>query len=198
MNPLEYVDTLEGIQLKKIIEDSKEQYTKDEVIDLLKDVSLEYRKAIYNGEYILDVETLNKRNVKINDTEFSVQKLVTHDDKYLLFLQVTNVLNEVFGEVYIQEMAEEINKAIKKANNIAGVIILPPEMEISLITAKLETLSYAEKLRINEEDLKELNFKISQKPISQTKYYTSETTSTGQFKTYTSTNNNFYFYDYTL
>ena len=48
MNPLEYVDTLETIQIDKILLENKQEYTKDEVIDLLKNVATNYRKAIYN------------------------------------------------------------------------------------------------------------------------------------------------------
>ena len=176
MNSFKYLDALETKQLNEIMSDSKEQYTKDEVINLLKEVRLQYRKAIYNGEYIFDIESLDKKDVKIKDTEFSVQKLVTNDNKYLLFVQITNILDESFGEKDIQDMAEEINKAIKKADNIAGVIILPSNMEISLVTAKLETLSYAKELNFSDEDyilLDKFESVINKKPITFTKLYDS-------------------------
>ena len=153
MNPLEYLDTLEKMQLSKIKQDSKQQYTKDEVINLLKEVGIGYRKSIYNGEYIINLETLQKSNITIKDTEFAIQKLVTDDDKYLLFIQITDILDESFGDEDLAIMSEEIQKAVRKSNNIAGVVILPSNMEISLITAKLDTLSYAKTLKFSEQDL---------------------------------------------
>lgn len=153
MNPLEYLDALEEMQLSKIKQDSKQQYTKDEVINLLKEVGIGYRKSIYNGEYILNLDTLQKSNITIKDTEFAIQKIVTDDDKYLLFIQITDILDESFGEEDLAIMAEEIQRAVKKSNNIAGVVILPSNMEISLITAKLDTLSYAKTLKFSEQDL---------------------------------------------
>lgn len=153
MNPLEYLDALEEMQLSKIKQDSKQQYTKDEVINLLKEVGIGYRKSIYNGEYILNLETLQKSNIEIKETEFAIQKLVTDDDKYLLFIQITDILDESFGDEDLAIMSEEIQKAVRKSNNIAGVVILPSNMEISLITAKLDTLSYAKTLKFSEQDL---------------------------------------------
>ena len=153
MNPLEYLDALEEMQLSKIKQDGKQQYTKDEVISLLKEIGIGYRKSIYNGEYILNLETLQKSNIEIKETEFAIQKLVTDDDKYLLFIQITDILDESFSDEDLSIMAEEIQKAVKKSNNIAGVVILPSNMEISLITAKLDTLSYAKTLKFSEQDL---------------------------------------------
>lgn len=150
------------MQLSKIKQDSKQQYTKDEVINLLKEVGIGYRKSIYNGEYILNLETLQKSNIEIKETEFAIQKLVTDDDKYLLFIQITDILDESFGDEDLAIMSEEIQRAVKKSNNIAGVVILPSNMEISLITAKLETLSYAKTLKFTEQDfdfIKSLNLK---------------------------------------
>ena len=153
MNPLEYLDVLEKMQLSKIKKDSKQQYTKDEVINLLKEVGIGYRKSIYNGEYILNLDTLQKSNITIKDTEFAIQKIITDDDKYLLFIQITDILDESFGDEDLAIMSEEIQKAVRKSNNIAGVVILPSNMEISLITAKLDTLSYAKTLKFSEQDL---------------------------------------------
>lgn len=152
MNPLEYITALETKQLETILSDnSKEQYTKDEVIKILKDIGTEYRKAIYNGEYIFDIETLNKQDIKIKDREFSVQKLITHDDKYLLFLQITDIDNTL-DELDIETMAAEINEAMKKTTNVAGVIILPPNTDISLISAKLDYKVKQTNLKFNDED----------------------------------------------
>ncbi len=50
-------------------------------------------------------------------------------------------------------MAEEISKAASKSNNIAGVIILPPNMEISLITARLKALYNSDELYFFQEEL---------------------------------------------
>ena len=178
MNPLEYLDTLEKMQLSKIKQDSKQQYTKDEVINLLKEVGIGYRKSIYNGEYILNLDTLQKSNITIKDTEFAIQKLVTDDDKYLLFIQITDILDESFGDEDLAIMSEEIQKAVRKSNNIAGVVILPSNMEISLITAKLDTLSYAKTLKFSEQDLdfiKSLNLKPDENGVIDYRKSTIET-----------------------
>lgn len=193
MNPLEYLDALEEMQLSKIKQDGKQQYTKDEVISLLKEIGVGYRKSIYNGEYILNLETLQKSNIEIKETEFAIQKLVTDDDKYLLFIQITDILDESFSDEDLSIMAEEIQKAVKKSNNIAGVVILPSNMEISLITAKLETLSYAKTLKFTEQDfdfIKSLNLKPDEngvidyrKTIIETlgDYYKNEATASDNF-----------------
>lgn len=193
MNPLEYLDALEEMQLSKIKQDSKQQYTKDEVINLLKEVGIGYRKSIYNGEYILNLDTLQKSNITIKDTEFAIQKIITDDDKYLLFIQITDILDESFSEEDLTIMAKEIQRAVKKSNNIAGVVILPSNMEISLITAKLETLSYAKTLKFTEQDfdfIKSLNLKPDEngvidyrKTIIETlgDYYKNEATASDNF-----------------
>ena len=178
MNPLEYLDVLEEMQLSKIKQDSKQQYTKDEVINLLKEIGIGYRKSIYNGEYILNLETLQKSNITIKETEFAIQKLVTDDDKYLLFIQITDILDESFGDEDLAIMSEEIQKAVRKSNNIAGVVILPSNMEISLITAKLNTLSYAKTLKFSEQDLdfiKSLNLKPDENGVIDYRKSTIET-----------------------
>lgn len=157
MNPFEYLDTLEKIQLKKIQDDNKQNYTKEEVMKLLKKTSIGFRKAIYNGEYILNLDILQKDNIIVNDTEFAIQKLITEDNKYLLFIQVTDIIDETFTDKDFDVMVNEIQKAIKKTNNVVGVVLLPSNMEISLVTAKLETLSYAKSLEFTEEDLKTIS-----------------------------------------
>lgn len=151
MNPLEFLDALETIQLDKIQLDNKNEYTKEEVINLLKEVGLNYRKAIFNGEYIFNLESSNEDVVVVDDKEYTVQKLVTSDDKYLLFLQINNEPDN-FTQSDLQILSEEINKSVKKVDNIAGVLILQPGMDISLITAKLETNSYADTLNLTDED----------------------------------------------
>lgn len=157
MNPYEYLDLLERKTIKELKEDNKTRYSKNEVIELLKKSNLEYKKAIYNGEYIFNIESLDNNIVKINDNEFSVKKLITHDNKYLLFVQITNITDDNFTETDLEILGEQINKAITKANNIAGVLILPPNMDISLITAKLDTLSYAKSLGYTQQDIDMIN-----------------------------------------
>lgn len=151
MNPLEFLDALETIQLDKLQLDNKKEYTKEEVIALIKEIGIKYRKAIFNGEYIMNIEAIDKSNVTIADEEFSIQKLITEDDKYLLFVQITDVLEDI-TDSDMSILAEEISKSVNKSSNIAGVVLLPPKMEISLITAKLETLSYGESLNLTDED----------------------------------------------
>lgn len=153
MNPFEFLDALETIQLDKLRLDNKNEYTKEEVIALIKEIEINYRKAIFNGEYIMNIEAVDKSNVTISDEEFSIQKLITEDDKYLLFVQITDVLEDI-TDSDMSILAEEISKAVSKSSNIAGVVLLPPKMEISLITAKLETLSYGKNLNLTDEDMK--------------------------------------------
>lgn len=151
MNPLEYVDYIEDTQIKKIQDDEKEQYTKEEVIALLKDVGHSHRKAIYNGEYILDIESLDESHITVGDKECSIQKLIS-GDKYLLFIQINDVTGD-FTQSDIEIMGEEIQKAIEKTNNIIGVVMLPPNVDVSVITAKLNSYYYAKNLNFTDEDL---------------------------------------------
>ena len=150
MNPFDYLDTLDEAKLKKIQEDSKEQYTKEEVLELLAEVKLDYRKAIYHGEYVMDLEDVNKEIVTVNDREFAIQKLVTEEGKYLLFMQLLNV-DKDFTTSDLDILASEVDKAVKKVSNIIGVVLLPTNMEISLVTGKLDTIPYAKELGIDDD-----------------------------------------------
>ena len=69
MNPWEYLRTVFGKRKGKILADNKTQYTKDEVLAILDEVNTEFKKAIYNGEYIFNIETVNGQEIKINDTD---------------------------------------------------------------------------------------------------------------------------------
>ena len=194
MNPFEFLDALETIQLDKLQLDNKNEYTKEEVIALIKEIGINYRKAIFNGEYIMNIEAVDKSNVTIADEEFSIQKLITEDDKYLLFVQITDVLEDI-TDSDMSILAEEISKAVSKSSNIAGVVLLPPKMEISLITAKLETLSYGESLNLTDEDNiiidKIDNIKINNINTIDTTKFTSAYT-TGGNNTSTSIYNNYF------
>ena len=154
MNPFDFLDCIESKKDNEILNGEKEEYTKEEVSKLLKEMSLEFRKAIYNGEHIFNLETVDSRTVTIADDEYSIKTLITEDNKYLLFVQVLDI-NEDYTDSDSQILAEEIQKAVSTSTNIAGVIVLPPNLEISLITAKLNTLTYANSLNFTEQDLEE-------------------------------------------
>lgn len=135
MNPIEYLDTLETKTINNV-KSGPEQYSKDEVVQLLKDIGGQYKKVIFNADHVFELESVDKTTVTVNDTDFVVQKLLTDDNKYLLFLQVVDELG-TFEEPDMEQIAEEVTKAVKKSNDIAGLILLPPNFELSLVTAKI-------------------------------------------------------------
>lgn len=172
MNPLEYFGTLHTMAMDKITIDTKESYTKEEVIELMDKLGENYRKAIFNSSYIFNVEELNGNVVSIKDEEYTVKKLLTEEGKYLLFIQLGE-RDEPITDTDIQILAEEIQKGIAKSSNISGVVIVPPNMDVSLITASIDRDADIAGLEFTEEELvrlrklqDEMNTQILQNELS--------------------------------
>lgn len=155
MNPLEFFGTLQTMITDKIQTSNKESFTKEEVVHLLDKIGENYRKAIYNGSYIFNVEELNGNVISIKDDEYTIKKLLTEEGKYLLFVQLWE-REDPITDTDIQILAEEIQKGISKSSNISGVIIVPPNMDVSLITASIDKETDIQGLEFTEEELVKL------------------------------------------
>jgi len=165
MTPLELIDVYENQLLNKV--QVKPAYTSIEVEEIIRSFSTLMRKSVYNGEMILELETADKKNIQVENETFIMSKILSSDDKYLLFLQTTDetVLNETDMDI----LYDNIRTAVANAGNISGVLILPPGAELSLVTAKLNQKDYAEHLGLTEEDLDflhKLNTDMQQKTQS--------------------------------
>lgn len=155
MNPLEFFGTLHTMLTDKIQTSNKESFTKEEVLKIIDKMGQNFRKAIHNSSYVFNIEELNGNVVSIQDDEYTIKKLLTEEGKYLLFVQLGE-RDEPITDTDIQILAEEIQKGISKSSNISGVIIVPPNMDVSLITASIDEKSDIQGLDFTEEELVKL------------------------------------------
>lgn len=152
MNPLDFFGTLHTMLTDKIQTSNKESFTKEEVLKMIDKLGDNYKKAIYNGSYIFNIEDINGNAVSINDEEYVIKKLLSEDNKYLLFVQLGE-RDDPITDTDIQILAEEIQKGIAKSSNISGVIIVPPNMDVSLITASIDKETDIQGLEFTEDEL---------------------------------------------
>jgi len=152
MNPLEFYGVLHTALTDKIQMSNKETFTKEEVLKMLDKIGENYKKAICNGSYIFNIEELNGNSVTIEDDEYVVKKLLTEENKSLLFIQVAEKEDPI-TDSDIQILAEAIQKGVAKSSNISGVIIVPPNMDVSLITASLDKYQDIKGLEFTETEI---------------------------------------------
>ena len=162
MDPLEMLDTFEEAAVKKIVFSKQKIYSKDEVTRLLKKAYSEGRQAIHKGEYILTLEDVDSNLATVSGKEFSIQKLITEDNKYLLIVQVVDIDGDPFTDSDYSILSEELTNAAKIAGNISGVVIIPPGINLSLVTAKLDTDTYANSIGLFKKDNDDIVEKIKQ------------------------------------
>ena len=152
MDPLKMIDTLEETAIKNIALSKQKIYSKDEVTSLLNKAYFDGRQAICKGEYILNLEDIDSNIATVSGKEYSIQKLITEDNKYLLIVQVSDTDGDPFTDSDYSILSEELTNAAKIAGNISGVVIIPPGINLSLIIAKLDTDKYANAIGLFEED----------------------------------------------
>lgn len=171
MNPLDFIDAYEHQLLSKITKDkinnNKTLYTEEEVIKIINEMSEKARAAIYNGEFIFNLEDINNQTITVDDKSFNMKKILSKNDGFILILQMTDVPEGEMTYSDLDILSDQISEAVKKAKNIEGVLILPPNFDIALLTAKTNIKDYGSKLLdLTAEDLQELEQYIKNKAVS--------------------------------
>ena len=131
MNPLEYTDAVLKIQENKILSDEKTEYTKDEVLKIIEEMNLQQKKAIFNSDFIFDVEFINGDTAVIKDEEYTIKKMLVDNEKYVIFLQTSCE--------DVEMLRSSVSEILKVSSNILGVFIVSSKDDIGLVTAKLKT-----------------------------------------------------------
>lgn len=148
MNPIEYTEAIQKMQVNNILNDGKDSYTKEEVIKIIQEVASQQKKAIFNGEFIFDVDFINEEKVTIEDEDYSIKKMLLDGDKYIIFLQTENE--------DVEPLRRSVPDILKLSSNILGVFIISSKADVNLITAKLqERYNYSEsEYAITNEEMK--------------------------------------------
>jgi hypothetical protein len=86
-----------------------------------------------------------------------MKKILSKSDGFILVLQMIDVPEGDMNASDLDILSQQISQAVKNAKNVEGVLILPPNFEISLLTAKTNIKGYENQLfDLSDEDLKEL------------------------------------------
>lgn len=150
MNPLDFIDIYEQQAKAKI--QGQTTFTSYEVEQMIMNFANLTRKAVYNGEFVFSLEDIDNQVITVSDTQFNMRKIMTENNKHVLILQMLNCTDIV--DTDFEMLSEQIKEAAQATGNVAGVLILPPNFELSLFTAKTDIKSYASSLGFTKEDLK--------------------------------------------
>lgn len=163
MNPLELIDLYETQEITKLQQRATHISPYDAEQIIVNFASL-LRKSIYNGEFIFNIETMQNKVVQVSDKSFNMKRILSNNDKEILIVQLEKNQDEKICESDLDILSQQMEIAVKKSKNIDGVLLLDPDMEISLLTAKVSSNDYASKnLEFSDEDLKTLqDFKSKQ------------------------------------
>lgn len=161
MNPLNYIDAYEKQVMSEIVKakvnQNKISYTDVEVMEIIKTVSAKARNAVYNGEFIFNLENVENQTITVDDNTFNMKKILSKSDGFILVLQMIDVPEGDMNASDLDILSQQISQAVKNAKNVEGVLILPPNFEISLLTAKTNIKGYENQLfDLSDDDLKEL------------------------------------------
>lgn len=165
MNPLKIIDTLEEAFINKITSSNQIDFTQEEIVELVKKAYSDGRQAIFKGEYILNLEDIDSNIVTVSGKEYAIQKLIAENNKYLLIVQVSDTSGESFIDTDYAILMEELKNAAKIAGNVSGIIIIPPTMQLSLVTAKIDTDSYAKSIGLFDEISPASTDKVDMTPL---------------------------------
>lgn len=155
MNPLELIDIYEAQELNKIKE--RTTFGVDEVEQIIRNMANQARNAIYNGEFIFNLEDVENESITVSDNDFNMKKLISKEDGFILLLQMTNVPDGSLTSTDMEILAEQLGEAVKKTKNVHGVLLLPPNFEISLLTAVTNIKDYGTTLFDDALSLEEMN-----------------------------------------
>lgn len=154
MNPLEMIDIRETQMLNSV--DRNISYSGDVVHDLLIKAFAFAKQAYMTGEFIFELENVNSEKVTIDGATFRVSKMLANDNKYNMIVQMLDVPEGDMTQSDMSQLANVLKQATHKNPNINGVILLPPNYEITLMSAKLNTSDYEFPMGLTPEESMEL------------------------------------------
>lgn len=154
MNPLEMIDIRQQQMLNSI--EYTKTYSGIQVQELLVKAFAFAKQAYMSGEFIFELESFNNEKVTINEAVYKVSKMLAEKDKYNIIVQMLDVPEGDMTQSDIAQLSNVFKQAIKNNPEVNGVILLPPNYEISLMSAKLNTSDYEVPVSLSAEALKQL------------------------------------------
>jgi hypothetical protein len=153
MNPLEIIDIKQQQILNTIVNNT---YSKAEVKDLIYKSFAIAKQAYMSGEFIFELESFDNEKVTIDNATYKVSKLLGEDSKYTMIVQMLDVPDGDMTLSDIEQLSSVLKKAVHNNPYISGVVLLPPNYDITLMTAKLNTSDYQFPISFSEEDIEQL------------------------------------------
>lgn len=154
MNPFEMIDIREKQMFNSIPD--KGLYDSEDIKRMINQAFNFARQAYMNGEFIFELENVNSEKVTIDGATFRVSKMLANDNKYNMIVQMLDVPEGDMTQSDMSQLANVLKQATHKNPNINGVILLPPNYEITLMSAKLNTSDYEVPVELSEEDIKNI------------------------------------------
>lgn len=139
MNPLEMIDIRQQQMLNSL---DKTIYDSTEVSKLLIKAFTFAKQAYITGDFIFELESFSGKKVTIDNATYDITKMLTDNNKYMLFVQMLDVPEEDMTATDMSQLVNVLKKVAHNNPNINGVVLLPPNYEITLMTGKLNTSDY--------------------------------------------------------
>lgn len=151
MNPLEIIDIRQQQMLNTLNQDT---YSNTEVSELLIKAFAFAKQAYVTGEFIFELESFSGEKVTIDNATYNITKMLTEDNKYMMFVQMLDIPEGDMTQTDMSQLANVLKKVAHNNPNINGVVLLPPNYEITLMSGKLNTSDYEIPEPIDEDILK--------------------------------------------
>ena len=153
MNPLEMIDIRQQQMLNGITETA---YNSQEVKELITKAFAFAKQAYMSGDFIFELESFDSDKVTVDGAVYKVSKMLAEKDKYNIIIQMLDVPEGDMTQSDMAQLSSVMKKAVHNNPNINGVILLPPNYEITLMSAKLNTSDYEIPVKFSEEEINSL------------------------------------------
>jgi hypothetical protein len=153
MNPLEMIDIRQQQMLNNITEI---RYSQEQVKELLIKAFAFAKQAYMSGDFIFELESFDSDKVTVDGAVYKVSKMLAEQDKYNIIVQMLDVPEGDMTQSDMAQLSSVMKKAVHNNPNINGVILLPPNYEITLMSAKLNTSDYEIPIEFSDEDINHL------------------------------------------
>lgn len=173
MNPLEMID-IKQQQMLNNINDNNSYKSKDVKELLIKAFSFA-KQAYMSGDFIFELESFDNDKVTVDGAVYKVSKMLAEKDKYNIIIQMMDVPEGDMTQSDMAQLSSVMKQAVHNNPNINGVILLPPNYDITLMSAKLNTSDYEFPVEFSEEEINK--FVRREKPFERMKYTYNNTSS---------------------
>lgn len=152
MNPLEMIDIRQRQMLNGINDGGF--YKSEDVKEFITKAFAFAKQAYMSGDFIFELESFDNETLTVDNTTYKVSKLLGDEDKYTMIVQMLNVPEGDMTVSDMEQLSNTLKKVVHKNPHINGVLLLPSNYDITLMTAKLNTSDYEMPHVFSEEDLK--------------------------------------------